>query len=71
VDLVLASKGGNATIGWLQAPAQARDLDSWRWHPLYQAGWIMSLIAADIDGDGDSDVLASDRKGKSRGCFWL
>ncbi|MFW6162999.1 MAG: FG-GAP repeat domain-containing protein [Planctomycetota bacterium] len=71
VDIVLASKGGNATIGWLQAPARPRDLAAWTWHPLYKARWIMSLIAADLDGDGDTDVLASDRKGKSRGCLWL
>ena len=31
----------------------------------------MSLIAADMDGDGDLDVLASDRKGPGRGCYWL
>jgi len=71
VDLVLASKGGNATIGWLEAPANARDLAAWRWHPLYKAGWVMSLIAADINGDGHTDVLASDRKGKTRGSLWL
>ena len=70
-DLVLASKGGNAEIGWLEAPADPRDVAAWTWHPLYKAGWIMSLIAADMDGDGDLDVLASDRKGKTRGCLWL
>jgi len=38
---------------------------------LYDAGWIMSLIAEDMDGDGDLDIVASDRKGSSRGCLWI
>jgi len=71
IDLVAGSKGSGASIGWLRAPPDARDVAAWRWHPLYEAGWIMSLAAADLDGDGDQDVVASDRKGKSRGVLWL
>lgn len=70
VDLILGSKG-EAEVGWLEAPADPRDLASWKWHPLYKAGWIMSLVAADIDGDGDVDILASDRKGMTQGCLWI
>ncbi len=70
-DLIVSSKGGNASIGWLQAPADPRDLDAWLFHPLYQAGWIMSLQSHDMDGDGDLDILASDRKGVRRGVLWL
>lgn len=71
VDLVAGAKGDGAEIGWLESPANPRDLSGWRWHAIRQAGWIMSLFAMDMDGDGDADVLASDRKGASRGCFWL
>jgi hypothetical protein len=70
-DVIAGSKGGNASVGWLQAPEDARDLKGWRWHKLQEAGWIMSLIAADMDGDGDDDVLVSDRKGGKRGVYWL
>jgi len=71
VDLIVGSKGAGATIGWLRSPQNARDLGAWTFHPLYSAGWIMSLQAVDLDHDGDQDILFSDRKGKSRGVRWL
>ncbi|MEJ2703331.1 MAG: VCBS repeat-containing protein, partial [Sedimentisphaerales bacterium] len=43
----------------------------YRWHTIGPAGWIMSLRCVDMDGDGDLDVLTSDRKGRMRGCRWL
>jgi hypothetical protein len=71
VDLVVGGKNKNGQIGWLEAPANPRELSAWKYHKLRDAGWIMSLVAADMDGDGDADVLVSDRRGKQRGCFWL
>jgi len=71
VDLVVGAKGDEAPIGWLESPSDPRSLGAWRWHELYSGGWIMSLVAADMDGDGDLDVVASDRKGANRGCLWL
>jgi len=71
MDLVLGSKGGGATIGWLQSPKNPRDIGAWEYHPWYQAGWIMSLISHDMDDDGDLDVLASDRRSKTPGVLWL
>jgi len=71
MDLVLGSKGDGATIGWLQSPKNPRDIKAWKYHPWYQAGWIMSLISHDMDDDGDLDVLASDRRSKTPGVLWL
>ena len=71
VDFVVGSKGSNGSIGYLISPADPRDARAWTFHPLRRASWIMSLIAIDMDGDGDLDVLANDRKGASRGVFWL
>jgi len=71
VDLIVGGKDKDAAIGWLEAPANPRDLAAWAWHPLRPVGWIMSIYTADMDGDGDLDILASDRKGAESGVFWL
>ncbi len=71
MDLVVGAKGKGATVGWLQAPANPRQVADWKFHPLYQAGWIMSLESLDVDHDGDQDVVVSDRKGSRRGVLWL
>lgn len=71
VDLVAGAKGENAEVGWFETPANPRNLHKWRWHPIYQAGWIMTLLKRDIDGDGDQDLIITDRKGRHRGCYWL
>lgn len=71
VDLVLAAKGKNAEIGWLESPSQARNVADWKWHPLANVGWVMSIETLDMDGDGDLDVLYSDRKTATRGIHWL
>jgi hypothetical protein len=70
--LVVGSKGGNASITLLLAPRRnAENLGAWRSTRLRDAGWIMSLRGLDMDGDGDHDVLFSDRKGGRRGVGWL
>jgi hypothetical protein len=71
VDVVIGSKGKEASVGWLASPEHRRDVAEWKYHRLRDAGWIMSLETVDIDGDGDLDALASDRKGDKRGVFWL
>ena len=62
IGLVAGSKNPHGVIGWFGSPRDPRDLARWSWHPLFEATWVMSLIAADMDGDGDLDILASDRK---------
>jgi len=71
VDLVAGGKGPSAALGWWESPANPRELDAWTWHAIRPVGWLMSLVAEDMDGDGDRDVAFSDRKGKATGCFWL
>jgi len=71
LELVAAGKGKGAQIGWFQPGKNRRDLNAYQWKPISPAGWIMSLFAIDMDGDGDQDLLTTDRKGKMRGCRWL
>jgi hypothetical protein len=69
--LVAAGKGPGAALGWFSIPAKARDVAAWQWNPLREVGWIMSIHAADMDGDGDLDILFSDRRGARSGVYWL
>ena len=71
VDLVAGSKEPSGRIGWFEVPENARDLAAYKWYTISPAGWIMSLRSVDMDGDGDLDILTSDRKGRMRGCRWL
>ncbi|MCA9417532.1 MAG: VCBS repeat-containing protein, partial [Candidatus Omnitrophica bacterium] len=71
MSLVLGAKGKDAEIGILAPPQDPRNVSGWTWHPLYDAGWIMSLVWEDLDFDGDPDLLFSDRKGENPGVQWL
>ncbi|MBN1441398.1 MAG: VCBS repeat-containing protein [Planctomycetes bacterium] len=62
LDIIAASKTKNAGLYWFRAPDDPRDLAAWRAHPIdAEISWAMSVIPADLDGDGDLDVLLSDR----------
>ncbi|GAB5443594.1 MAG: hypothetical protein Fues2KO_39430 [Fuerstiella sp.] len=65
--LVLGSKNpnGQIAIAKLDADGQAE------LRVLRRCGWIMSLVAEDLDRDGDVDIVYSDRRGPDRGIGWL
>lgn len=71
VDLLAAGKNVAAKLGWFQAPPNPGQWDQWKWHAICPVGWVMSIIPIDMDGDGDTDPLITDRRGKLRGCRWL
>jgi hypothetical protein len=52
---------GTHEFGWLQAPADPRDLGSWSYHPVatHNQGRMSTVIPADVDGDGDPDLLTN------------
>lgn len=72
-DLVVGGKGPAATISLWQPSAEAKrdDWHLWRSSKLRDVGWVMSITRSDVDGDGEQDVLFSDRKGPNRGIGWL
>ncbi|MCC5936327.1 MAG: VCBS repeat-containing protein [Lunatimonas sp.] len=71
LDLIVGSKDPNGRIGWLEAPENPRDMAQWKYHPISDAGWIMSIETLDMDGDGTWDLLITDRYGAMRGLRWL
>lgn len=69
MDLVAGSKNDFAAIGSWRFPTTPGGRASWsRW---YGAGWVMSLVARDMNGDGRVDIVASDRKGPRSGVLWF
>jgi hypothetical protein len=72
IDLVVGAKRGGAIIGWLESPENPRDLDAWTLHEISAAGWVMSIDVLDMNGDGASDLLVSDRaRSPVNGVWWL
>jgi hypothetical protein len=71
LDLVCGSKGNDAVVGWFEAPENPRDMAAWTWRHIRDAGWIMSIIPMDMNGNGTLDLVISDRRGARRGCYWL
>jgi hypothetical protein len=70
-DLIAAGKNENAAIGWFEVPEAPRNVAEWKWHSLRQAGWVMSIRLLDMNADGELDIVYGDRKGPSRGIWWL
>jgi hypothetical protein len=71
IDLIVGGKNERASIGWLESPADPRNAADWKFHRLSDAGWVMSLIIRDMNGDAQPDVLLSDRFGPLAGVRWL
>lgn len=69
--LIVGAKGEGATISRLWTSGNDEIEGPWQLEFLRSAGWIMTLTAADLDADGDPDLVFSDRKGAGRGVAWL
>ncbi|GAA5220602.1 hypothetical protein GCM10025777_12320 [Membranihabitans marinus] len=69
-QLVVGGKGDNAIVGWMDIGLDYEKSSEWPIHFIDSVGWIMSIEVLDIDGDGDEDVVVSDRKGNDSGVKW-
>ncbi len=67
LELIAGSKSPRGAVGQFFR----KEDGTWKWRKLHDAGWIMSLVAEDVNQDGELDLLFSDRKGKHRGIYWI
>ena len=67
--MLVAGVGG---VGWFQVPrSEPRATARWTYHPLGEMGYARTFELADMDGDADPDLFATDRIGALRGARWL
>ncbi len=71
LDIVAAGKNDSAAIGYFRIPENPANMNEYRWHPLAEVSWVMSIRVLDVDSDNDLDILYTDRKGTRSGCRWL
>jgi hypothetical protein len=64
LDIVFGTTAGvPAVVAVLEhpGPALVRDPAAWTYRQVSKAGWVMSLVPRDVNGDGRMDVIVSDR----------
>lgn len=64
------SKGAGGSVGTFYMDSKSPHFMNWNWKVMTSAGWIMSLQSVDMDEDGESEMLFSDRRGATSG-VWL
>ncbi len=62
VDIIAAGKNKNAAVGWFEAPENPHALDQWQWHPLWDLGWVMSMIPRHNDQGLFTGFILSNRR---------
>lgn len=61
IDLVMGGKEKGPIIAWFQSPENPRNLADWKMIKLADCDWLMDMQRCDMDGDGDMDILYTDR----------
>jgi hypothetical protein len=60
-DIFLSVGHGNGNISWFEAPADPEQGD-WKEHVIGAAGYVHRFHLADMDGDGDLDVVFAEQR---------
>ncbi len=81
IDIVAGSKddyyndrNSVGDLGWFENPGHdKRDLENWDYHSIDHMGWTMSIIPFDVNGDGNMDLIVTDRNADEdhMGARWL
>jgi hypothetical protein len=72
VDFFAGSKESGAKLGWFEAPADPRTVGGWTFHLFRSVGWVLQITPYDMEGDGDLDVIVTDRHTPSGASgYWL
>lgn len=69
LEIVAGGRLTGATLDVFAAPANPRD-PAWSRFTVAAVGHVMSIVPADVDGDGDLDLVVSDRTGAAPGTWW-
>lgn len=71
LDLIVSEENGEdagASTYWFENPANPKT--TWTRHTITTQGSTNSLDVVDMDGDGDSDVVTGEHRGKKRVIIW-
>jgi hypothetical protein len=61
MDLIIGGKEKNPLIALFLSPENPRDLAAWKMVKIADCDWVMDMKRKDMDGDGDEDILYTDR----------
>lgn len=61
-DIITGGKNGGHLGFYMSKDGNIRDKSTWSYYHIRKMGWTMNLILRDMDGDGDDDIVLSDRR---------